>query len=674
MDDRDAEELEDLLNTRDEESEFRRYDFYPGQVLSGPLRVYAKGNFSHKTEDMEKALKSEKKGRAYRAVVLRCKATSLGVNWQCRTNGGEAAAGGMLAQQQQLDSAAAAYNPPDYYVEDDKDLGSKVRTLNVFEPCTIQIGDRNFYTLKEGDKVMMKPEWKRLERETLKLAPKTKKAKKARTKRGTKKKRKAEEEEKDESYEDVDEDEADEEEDSSDSDNDADEDEPSKRSHHQAAAASGRRPTVPAGRSMGGGAGGPGGGGGGRKKTKKSRRGAAGSAAGGAAGGGSDKGKAQGEFGNSMEVKPGERLAVEVLRTRSEAEVIWQDGTVEKGISSTELFPIHHLDDQEFFCGDFVVRSDKDSGEADSGADAHSYGVVQAVDHLGRTCRVKWFRTYTTGSAEPRPQEVEETEEPVYDLRDHPVFKYRPGSIVIRVANFAAEGTPAHGADCNGGQVLDNYPSGQVLVWWSDGRESFCWPQDLFKIGEYDSDDEGGLWDDEEEEPWSDVDDGEDDGADSWETESEHSVEPEEDNNALGEGADASDPSTQRHKLAEALEKAQVAMLRLEAASKESPSKGGQHQHGPAVMKQFLEVYRVLRPLDRLMGTTFFHEDNFEGLLEKVRDRGRISSTQKLVNEQVNLLFAEGTLIANSLPIAILTNCSNPCFQNPTRQPPPPPR
>ena len=38
--------------------------------------------------------------------------------------------------------------------------------LNYFEPCTLQIGDRNYYTLKETDIIMMKDEWKKLEKET----------------------------------------------------------------------------------------------------------------------------------------------------------------------------------------------------------------------------------------------------------------------------------------------------------------------------------------------------------------------------------------------------------------------------------------------------------------------------------------------------------------------------
>ena len=38
--------------------------------------------------------------------------------------------------------------------------------LNVFEPCTLQIGDRNFYTLKEEDIIMMREEWRILEKES----------------------------------------------------------------------------------------------------------------------------------------------------------------------------------------------------------------------------------------------------------------------------------------------------------------------------------------------------------------------------------------------------------------------------------------------------------------------------------------------------------------------------
>jgi len=54
------------------------------------------------------------------------------------------------------------------------------------------------------------------------------------------------------------------------------------------------------------------------------------------------------------------------------------------------LYPIHHLDDKEFFPGDFVVDQKEES---------RMYGVVQSVDHQGRTAKIKWFRTYTSSQS-----------------------------------------------------------------------------------------------------------------------------------------------------------------------------------------------------------------------------------------------------------------------------------
>ncbi len=126
-------------------------------MLSGPLKVFSSGNFTSKTAEMERALKAERKAKLYRVVVLECKANSLGVHWQCKTNDlgvGE-------------NNSGNSYSPPGYTLSGD-DL-AKVRTLNVFEPCTIQIGDRNFYTIKEGDEILTKELWKRREREALKI-------------------------------------------------------------------------------------------------------------------------------------------------------------------------------------------------------------------------------------------------------------------------------------------------------------------------------------------------------------------------------------------------------------------------------------------------------------------------------------------------------------------------
>lgn len=141
---------------------------------------------------------------------------------------------------------------------------------------------------------------------------------------------------------------------------------------------------------------------------------------------------------------PGDDVITETLVVYSSATVVWQDGTIETNIPSTELCPIHHLDDHEFFPGDFVLAGNTDPSHNPSFRD---YGVIQNVDHHGRTAKVKWFSTYTC-TDEPQPTYNGESEVSVYDLKDHPDFQYRPGTIVIRVANFNGDDS-----NCSAGQV-----------------------------------------------------------------------------------------------------------------------------------------------------------------------------------------------------------------------------
>lgn len=43
--------------------------------------------------------------------------------------------------------------------------------------------------------------------------------------------------------------------------------------------------------------------------------------------------------------KVGEEVVTETAVVYSNATVVWQDGSIETGISSRELYPIHHLDE-----------------------------------------------------------------------------------------------------------------------------------------------------------------------------------------------------------------------------------------------------------------------------------------------------------------------------------------
>ena len=91
-----------------------------------------------------------------------------------------------------------------------------------------------------------------------------------------------------------------------------------------------------------------------------------------------------------------------------------------------------------------------------------------------------------------------------------------------------------------------------------------------------------------------------------------------------------------RPKLAANIEKARIAMTRLEEVFQENPT-----LQTNFVMKQLLDVYKDCRYLDRLMGTSFFHESNFEGLLEKIKEKGKIVNNQQLVNAQLSRLFGK---------------------------------
>uniref|UniRef100_A0A8C5SZM5 (E3-independent) E2 ubiquitin-conjugating enzyme n=1 Tax=Laticauda laticaudata TaxID=8630 RepID=A0A8C5SZM5_LATLA len=204
----------------------------------------------------------------------------------------------------------------------------------------------------------------------------------------------------------------------------------------------------------------------------------------------------------SREFKPGDRVAVEVVTTMTSADVMWQDGTVEKNIRSNELFPVHHLDNNEFCPGDFVV--DK---RAQSSQDPGMYGVVQSGDHVGRTCVLVG----------------EEEDVSVYDIADHPDFRFRTTDFVIRIGNPSV------------GQVARVDFSSKVEVVWADNSRTIVLPQHLYNI-ESEMDEETDLDSIDGSTSGASSDEWEDE-SDSWETdnglmEDDHTkieeVEPEE--------------------------------------------------------------------------------------------------------------------------------------------------
>ncbi|KAJ1130238.1 hypothetical protein NDU88_008594 [Pleurodeles waltl] len=176
----------------------------------------------------------------------------------------------------------------------------------------------------------------------------------------------------------------------------------------------------------------------------------------------------------SREFKPGDRVAVEVVTTMTSADVLWQDGTVEKNIRSNDLLPVHHLDNNEFCPGDFVV--DK---RAQPIQDPGVYGVVQSGDHMGRTCVVKWFMLKPSGEDVELIREEDDVS--VYDIADHPDFRFRTTDIVIRIGN-AGEVCAAKENEPSVGQVARVDVSSKVEVVWADDSKTIVLPQHLYNV------------------------------------------------------------------------------------------------------------------------------------------------------------------------------------------------
>ncbi|XP_050432797.1 (E3-independent) E2 ubiquitin-conjugating enzyme-like [Adelges cooleyi] len=185
-----------------------------------------------------------------------------------------------------------------------------------------------------------------------------------------------------------------------------------------------------------------------------------------------------------VSTKPNSKVVVEVCYTKSVVDVVWQDGTKETGVSSTDLYPVPTLDDLEFFPGDFVT-------EKYPLPDV--YGVIESVDHAERTARVQWFKVIPDNPS--LPNRIEKTDISVYDLRDHPDFHFKSGCLIIHISpdSYPNKNT------LTAGQVLSAGPDGKILVMWVNGEKTECWPQELFVVKLHDDDDAFSMLDDDDD-------------------------------------------------------------------------------------------------------------------------------------------------------------------------------
>uniref|UniRef100_A0A8C2UEY8 (E3-independent) E2 ubiquitin-conjugating enzyme n=1 Tax=Coturnix japonica TaxID=93934 RepID=A0A8C2UEY8_COTJA len=280
----------------------------------------------------------------------------------------------------------------------------------------------------------------------------------------------------------------------------------------------------------------------------------------------------------SREFKPGDRVAVEVVTTMTSADVMWQDGTVETNIRSNELIPVHHLDNNEFCPGDFVV--DK---RVQSSQDPGVYGVVQSGDHIGRTCVVKWFKLKSSGDDVELIGEEEDVS--VYDIADHPDFRFRTTDIVIRIGN--SDGATANEDEPSVGQVARVDVSSKVEVVWADNSKTIILPQHLYNIeseieeSDYDSVDgstsgASSEWEDE---------------SDSWETDNGLM----DDDHPRIEELEPEEPAAEEVKKVEEQVQGAVAMAVADLAAEKAGKDGA-----PKSFRELKEAIKILESLKNM--------------------------------------------------------------------------
>ncbi|XP_028674845.2 (E3-independent) E2 ubiquitin-conjugating enzyme UBE2O isoform X2 [Erpetoichthys calabaricus] len=285
----------------------------------------------------------------------------------------------------------------------------------------------------------------------------------------------------------------------------------------------------------------------------------------------------------SREFKPGDRVAVEVVSTKTSADVMWQDGTVETNIRSNELLPIHHLDNNEFCPGDFVVDKRPQALQ-----DPNVYGVVQSGDHRGRTCAVKWVKLQPTGVDVEVIREEEDVS--VYDIADHPDFHFRTTDIVIRIGSTGEARTAEENSEPSVGQVSRVDVSSKVEVVWADNSRTIVLPQHLYnvesEIEESDYDSVEGSSSAASSEEWEDE-------SDSWETDNGQ-VEEEH----AGETAPASTPAApaDEGKSLPSVDEPQGAEATAGASGVEKQPKDGT----PRSFRELKEAIKILESLKNM--------------------------------------------------------------------------
>ena len=224
-----------------------------------------------------------------------------------------------------------------------------------------------------------------------------------------------------------------------------------------------------------------------------------------------------------------------VCLTRTSVDVLWQDGTVSRGVGTRQLIPVTHLGDNDFWPDEYVVHRGEgaldglgDDSDDDNSGDALKgrIGLVRRIDSGDRVARVQWYNRNVRDTTPFSPAEGIAGEEmaSVYELAEHPDFCFRVGDVVLRLNSDTSSGDAETSVESlNWVGEVTAMSDGWINVHWADGTRGKVSPTDVYVIhrdedagGGAFSDDGGSyvgsMYTDEED------DDDDDDDRSSWET------------------------------------------------------------------------------------------------------------------------------------------------------------
>lgn len=133
------------LKDKNNKSMFSNTLFYVGQTLVGPVSELENAKWITTSPEM-RASRKHKSDRKF--TVQSVEIDGIFVNWQCKAS----------CEENSPASAKDSAIPKSYITGEDL---KRMKRLNLFESCMLQINDKNYLEICESDVIVRKSHWKK---------------------------------------------------------------------------------------------------------------------------------------------------------------------------------------------------------------------------------------------------------------------------------------------------------------------------------------------------------------------------------------------------------------------------------------------------------------------------------------------------------------------------------